>query len=214
MKSTVEDTPMKRIAERGFTLIEIMIVVAIIALLAAIAIPNVLRGRTSANEAAAIGNLRAVVSGLEMYRSVNTLYPLDIPANTWLLTMYGAGVATPAAACAVGAQPVPDFGPTPFCAALVGNLGAAPNDIVQGYVYTYAAGATAGQQYTVFGQPTNAGNTGTRAFFANESGQIRHCRCAAVGVPPACLATAAAAVAGAAGWVTIDLPLPAAVNCT
>ena len=76
--------------ERGFTLVEIMIVVAIIALLAAIAIPNVLRGRTTANESAAIGNLRALISSLEMARSVNQVYPLDVAANTWLVAMYGA----------------------------------------------------------------------------------------------------------------------------
>jgi len=67
--------PFRRQARSGFTLIEIMIVVAIIALLAAVAIPNVLRGRTSANESAAISNLRALVSSLEMYRSVNNVYP-------------------------------------------------------------------------------------------------------------------------------------------
>ena len=66
---------MRRATERGFTLIEIMIVVAIIALLAAIAIPNVLRGRASANETASIGNMRAMLSSLEMYRSVNNAYP-------------------------------------------------------------------------------------------------------------------------------------------
>ena len=56
---------MIRSTARGFTLVEIMIVVAIIALLAAIAIPNVLRGRTTANESAAIGNMRAIISSLD-----------------------------------------------------------------------------------------------------------------------------------------------------
>ncbi|HOD51226.1 MAG TPA: prepilin-type N-terminal cleavage/methylation domain-containing protein, partial [Candidatus Hydrogenedentes bacterium] len=47
----------------GFTLIELMIVVAIIAIIAAIAIPSLLRSRMSANEAGAIGSLRTISAG-------------------------------------------------------------------------------------------------------------------------------------------------------
>ena len=162
---------MKRSAERGFKLVEIMIVVAIIALLAAIAIPNVLRGRTTANESAAIGNLRALISSLEMARSVNQVYPLDLPANTFLLVMYGAG-AVPAA-CAAGIQPAPDFGPPSFCLPLTGpgvNVG-----LVQGYNYVYAAGVPAGQTYSLIVTPANTGTTGTRSFLATQTGLIQHC---------------------------------------
>lgn len=98
-----------RQSERGFTLVEIMIVVAIIALLAAIAIPNVLRGRATANETAAIGNIRAILSSLEMYRSVNSAYP-----SNW--TQMSA--ATPA------------FYPQPFQTIA---------STVQGYLYAYGA---------------------------------------------------------------------------
>jgi len=52
---------------RGFTLVEIMIVVAIIALLAAIAIPNLLNARRTANEAAAKANIRSLATELETY---------------------------------------------------------------------------------------------------------------------------------------------------
>jgi prepilin-type N-terminal cleavage/methylation domain-containing protein len=174
---------MKQTSERGFTLVEIMIVVAIIALLAAIAIPNVLRGRTSANEAAAVGNLRALISSLEMARSVNNSYPT--PAGTWLTTMYGAGAAP--AACAAGVAPDPDFGPPSFCNAMGGNT-------VQGYNYTYA-GVAAGTTYTLLAVPTTIGNTGTRTFFANETGLLRHCVS-----PPA------GTVANGPTWATIDQP--------
>jgi len=60
---------MKRLGKRGFTLVEIMIVVAIIALLAAIAIPNLLRARHNANEAAAIASLRTLSTAEESYRA-------------------------------------------------------------------------------------------------------------------------------------------------
>ena len=154
--------------ERGFTLVEIMIVVAIIALLAAIAIPNVLRGRTTANESAAIGNVRAIISSLEMERSVNSAYPQPDGAG-FLLSMYGTG-AVPAA-CAAGIVPVPDFGPPSFCKVLDGSD---PGSVVQGYKYTYTAPA-AGTTYTLLTTPQTVNNTGTRSFMADETGLIRHC---------------------------------------
>ena len=55
--------------KRGFTLVEIMIVVAIIALLAAIAIPNLLGARRTANEASGKANVRTLVTELETYAS-------------------------------------------------------------------------------------------------------------------------------------------------
>ena len=138
---------MKR-SERGFTLVEIMIVVAIIALLAAIAIPNVLRGRTTANESASVGNLRALMSSLEMYRSVYSFYPA-----AWN-TMW-SGITPP-------------FAPPSFAV----NLDAAQT--VQGYAYTYAPGV-GGNTYSINANPTVAGSTGTRTFWVNETGQVYHC---------------------------------------
>ena len=64
---------------KGFTLVEIMIVVAIIALIAAVAIPNMLRARHNANETAAVASLRTLVGALESFRANQT--PLDYPAD-------------------------------------------------------------------------------------------------------------------------------------
>jgi len=147
--------------ERGFTLVEIMIVVAIIALLAAIAIPNVLRGRTTANESSAVGNLRALVSSLEMYRSVQNGYP-----DAWQADMY--------------TTPTPDFGPPSFNNTMAGGATAATG-LVQGYSYTYdpgGAGACAEPDcttYEILAVPQTLNTTGTRTFFANETGLISHC---------------------------------------
>ncbi|OQX81369.1 MAG: hypothetical protein B6D56_02675 [Candidatus Omnitrophica bacterium 4484_70.1] len=60
---------------KSFTLVEIMIVVAIIALLAAIAIPSFLRARLNANESAAVSALHTISTAAQSYRSVNPKYP-------------------------------------------------------------------------------------------------------------------------------------------
>ena len=61
----------KTIKNKGFSLIELLIVVAIILIIAAIAIPNLLRARRSANEGSATASMRTLGSGELLYRSTN-----------------------------------------------------------------------------------------------------------------------------------------------
>jgi type II secretory pathway pseudopilin PulG len=135
-----------------------MIVVAIIALLAAVAIPNVLRGRTTSNESSAIGNIRALISSLEMYRSVNNQYPAN---DEWDTEMYGAD-------CDAGTAPDPDFGPPAFCLDLTAAA-------VAGFEYTYDGADAPAQTYTILAVPEDLGTTGSRSFYADQSGLISHC---------------------------------------
>jgi len=132
--------------KHGFTLVEIMIVVAIISLLAAIAIPNLLRARHNANEAAAIAALRTVSTACESFRSAQT--PTTYPA-----TLAALGSATP-----------------PYIDSGLSAASAAAN-AKQGYYYTYAR--TNANQFTCLATPAVSGTTGTRIFFVDESGVIR-----------------------------------------
>lgn len=65
---------------RGFTLVEIMIVMAVLVSLAIIAIPGFLRARVIANESSAIGSLRTISTACESYRSMQnpSTYPPDL----------------------------------------------------------------------------------------------------------------------------------------
>jgi len=82
-----------REAERGFTLIELMIVVAIIAILAGILIPNFVNARAQAQTAACESNLRSIATALELYYTDNQVYPTASSADVQPSLLTANGVA-------------------------------------------------------------------------------------------------------------------------
>jgi prepilin-type N-terminal cleavage/methylation domain-containing protein len=83
---------MKR--NQGFTLIELMIVVAIIAIIAAIAIPSLLNARKAGNEASAVSSLRTLSTVNEQYRTRFQQYSAslaNLQAQGYIDTVLGAG---------------------------------------------------------------------------------------------------------------------------
>jgi prepilin-type N-terminal cleavage/methylation domain-containing protein len=139
----------------GFTLIELMIVVAIIAIIAAIAIPNLLRSRMSANEASAAGGMRTISTSEVGYQAAAfTDADGDGQGDFGTLAQLGA----PAAASA------------PFIDAVLAA------GVKQGYTYTLATvagGAAVPPSYTCTADPQTIGRTGVRRYFVDESGVIR-----------------------------------------
>jgi type IV pilus assembly protein PilA len=147
--------------QTGFSLIELLIVVAIILIIAAIAIPNLLRSKMAANESSAVGSMRSINTAEVTY---NTSYPNSgySPSLAALGGVAPCAVASPAAACLLDNT--------------LANANAAATG-KSGYWFTYTPGAAAGgtvNTYTLTGQPVASGTTGQRGFFTDESGVIRY----------------------------------------
>jgi prepilin-type N-terminal cleavage/methylation domain-containing protein len=174
----------------GFTLVELMIVIAIIAVLAAIALPNLLSSRMSANESAAIATLRQMISSqVAVQNSRGIDQDIDgIGEYAWLAEMTGVVQVRDATGPRNGPFLVP-----PTLSESLGHVDLNGLVTKSGYVYRLSlpdvsgAGLTeaanggsptsedpdlAEQYWIVYAWPSGYSNTGKRAFCVDQRGDI------------------------------------------
>ena len=149
--------------QKGFSLIELLIVVAIILIIAAIAIPNLLRARMQANESSAVSSMHAVNTASISY---STLFP-TVGFSPSLAALGDGGTSpcpgTSAASCYIDS-----------------NLGSGTKS---GYlfVYTQDSSSTPSLHYSVTADPVSRGTSGQRGFYSSDSNVTRFNSAAAAG---------------------------------
>jgi len=141
--------------QRGFSLIELLIVIAIILVIAGLAIPSFLRSKMRANEAAVVGALRSVTTANETYRSTY--------AQGYAPTL--ASLAPPPSGTPASATAADLLDPT-----LAGGTR-------NGYNFLYNPIDTDGNgqfdQYTVNANPVQVGSSGEKYFYVDHTNVVR-----------------------------------------
>src|SRR5271165_1251229 len=148
--------------QKGFSLIELLIVVAIILIIAAIAIPNLLSARMAANESSAVASIRTANTAEITY---DTTYP-TVGFAPALVNLGGA----------VGVACVPDSTTACLIDSALANNGIPAGSGKSGYQFTSGAGTVTNgvnTGYTLLAVPNTINQTGIRAFCAEEDAEVR-----------------------------------------
>ncbi len=135
--------------QKGFSLIELLIVVAIILIIASIAIPNLLRAKMAANEASAVATMRTLNTSAVAYSTTYGAYPTNLtdlgPATT----------------------------PSSTSADLVDSVLAKDPATKSGYTFVWKGTGSPVSAYTLVATPVTKGSSGQRGFFTDQTGVIR-----------------------------------------
>ena len=152
-RSIGQGLPMKKRTQAGFSLIELLIVVAIILIIAAIAIPNFMASRMSANESSAVQEARAVTTAEVVY---STQYNIGFAAS--LANLGGTGAVS-----STSAQ-------------LLDSV-LTSGGVKSGYTFAYVAlnpdALGDYQSFTLNANPVALGTTGRRFFYTDQTAVIR-----------------------------------------
>jgi len=142
--------------QKGFSLIELLIVVAIILIIAAIAIPNLLRARIAANESSAVASVRTLNTAQISYNSAYPTVGFSASLANLAGSCTGATLPTSAGACLIDSQ--------------------LASGTKSGYVFTAAATATSGinSAYDVEANPQTQNTTGVRSFCSVADAVVRY----------------------------------------